>query len=140
MAFRVLPEGLVFLPYVTDAAAAQARHTTHGRRDKTPVLWSAPHLQCSAWGWLTRSQPGSPIMGCAFLGMGGDPPPATLSRICSLYAAPQRILDVWRATSISRLPTASAFVSLLRGIGHEDLQVFGDSTGSFPLTPPNHKG
>ena len=78
--------------------------------------------------------------GCAFLGMGGDPPPATLSRICSLYAAPQRILDVWRATSISRLPTASAFVSLLRGIGHEDLQVFGDSTGSFPLTPPNHKG
>ena len=33
-------------------------------------------------------------------------------------------------------PMANAFVSLLRGIGHEDLQLFGDSTGAFPLTPP----
>ena len=33
-------------------------------------------------------------------------------------------------------PMANAFVSLLRGIGHEDLQGFGDSTGQLPLTPP----
>ena len=33
-------------------------------------------------------------------------------------------------------PMANAFVSLLRGIGHEDLQGFGDSTGPLPLTPP----
>ena len=33
-------------------------------------------------------------------------------------------------------PMANAFVSLLRGIGHEDLQLFGDSTGALPLTPP----
>ena len=33
-------------------------------------------------------------------------------------------------------PMANAYVSLLRGIGHEDLQGFGDSTGQLPLTPP----
>jgi hypothetical protein len=33
-------------------------------------------------------------------------------------------------------PMANAFVSLLRGIGHEDLQYFGDSTAALPLTPP----
>ena len=37
-------------------------------------------------------------------------------------------------------PMANAFVSLLRGIGHEDLQLFGDSTGQLPLTPPDHTG
>jgi hypothetical protein len=30
-------------------------------------------------------------------------------------------------------PMANAFVSLLRGIGHDDLQLFGDSTGPLPL-------
>ncbi len=30
-------------------------------------------------------------------------------------------------------PMANAFVSLMRGIGHDDLETFGDSTGSFPL-------
>ena len=37
-------------------------------------------------------------------------------------------------------PMANAFVSLLRGIGHEDLQFFGDSTGPLPLTTPDHTG
>jgi hypothetical protein len=37
-------------------------------------------------------------------------------------------------------PMANAFVSLLRGIGHDDLQLFGDSTGPLPLTPPGHTG
>ncbi len=37
-------------------------------------------------------------------------------------------------------PMANAFVSLLRGIGHEDPQLFGDSTGAFPLTPPDLTG
>jgi hypothetical protein len=35
---------------------------------------------------------------------------------------------------------ADAFLSLLRGIGHEDLQFFGDSTGPLQLTPPNLTG
>jgi hypothetical protein len=34
-------------------------------------------------------------------------------------------------------PMANAFVSLLRGIGHQDLQFFGDSTAALPLTPAN---
>jgi len=34
-------------------------------------------------------------------------------------------------------PMANAFVSLLQGIGHHDLAVFGDSTGRLPLTMPN---
>jgi hypothetical protein len=34
-------------------------------------------------------------------------------------------------------PMANAFVSLLRGIGHTDLQSFGDSTAALPLTPAN---
>ena len=37
-------------------------------------------------------------------------------------------------------PMANAFVSLLRGIGHEDLQFFGDSTGPLPLMPVGHTG
>ena len=37
-------------------------------------------------------------------------------------------------------PMANAFLSLLRGIGHEGLQFFGDSTGALPLTPPGHTG
>jgi hypothetical protein len=37
-------------------------------------------------------------------------------------------------------PMANVFVSLLRRIGHEDLQFFGDSTGALPLTPPNISG
>jgi len=37
-------------------------------------------------------------------------------------------------------PMANAFVSLLRGIGHEDLQLFGDSTGPLPLTSMGHTG
>jgi hypothetical protein len=37
-------------------------------------------------------------------------------------------------------PMANAFVSLLRGIGHEDLQSFGDSAGPLPLTTPDHTG
>ncbi len=37
-------------------------------------------------------------------------------------------------------PMANVFVSLLRGIGHEDLQLFGDSTGQLPLTAPDHTG
>jgi hypothetical protein len=31
---------------------------------------------------------------------------------------------------------ANAFVSLMRGIGHDDLRHFGDSTGEFPLSFP----
>ena len=38
--------------------------------------------------------------------------------------------------ALAGTPMANAFVSLLRGIGHEDLQGFGDSTGTLPLTPP----
>jgi hypothetical protein len=37
-------------------------------------------------------------------------------------------------------PMANAFLSLLRGIGHEGLQFFGDSTVALPLTPPSHTG
>ncbi|MQA90165.1 MAG: DUF1552 domain-containing protein [Gemmatimonas sp.] len=37
-------------------------------------------------------------------------------------------------------PMANAFVSLLRGIGHDDVHFFGDSTGLLPLTSPNHTG
>jgi hypothetical protein len=33
-------------------------------------------------------------------------------------------------------PMANAFVSLLQGIGHDDVYGFGDSTGSFPLSFP----
>ena len=33
-------------------------------------------------------------------------------------------------------PMANAFVSLMQGIGHDDLHQFGDSTGQFPLTFP----
>ena len=32
---------------------------------------------------------------------------------------------------------ANVFLSLLRGLGHEDLQSFGDSSGAFPLTAPS---
>ena len=43
-------------------------------------------------------------------------------------------------SALDGTPMANAFLSLLRGIGHEDLQSFGDSTGAFPLTPPDHTG
>jgi hypothetical protein len=36
----------------------------------------------------------------------------------------------------SGTPMANAFVSLMRGIGHDDLRHFGDSTGEFPLSFP----
>ena len=37
-------------------------------------------------------------------------------------------------------PMANAFVSLLQGIGHDDVANFGDSTGEFPLTFPRGAG
>jgi hypothetical protein len=37
----------------------------------------------------------------------------------------------------SGTPMANVFLTLLRGLGHEDLPSFGDSTGAFPLTPPS---
>jgi hypothetical protein len=33
-------------------------------------------------------------------------------------------------------PMANVFVSLMQGIGHDDLRSFGDSTGEFPLSYP----
>ena len=33
-------------------------------------------------------------------------------------------------------PMANVFVSLMQGIGHEEMQAFGDSTGAFPLDAP----
>jgi hypothetical protein len=33
-------------------------------------------------------------------------------------------------------PMANVFVSLMQAIGHDDMKVFGDSTGEFPLTFP----
>jgi hypothetical protein len=33
-------------------------------------------------------------------------------------------------------PMANVFVSLMQGIGHDDMSDFGDSTGEFPLTSP----
>jgi hypothetical protein len=33
-------------------------------------------------------------------------------------------------------PMANVFVSLLQGLGHTDLERFGDSTTAFPLTLP----
>ena len=34
-------------------------------------------------------------------------------------------------------PMANVFVSLMRGIGHDDMRSFGDSTGEFPLHVPS---
>jgi len=34
-------------------------------------------------------------------------------------------------------PMANAFVSLLHGLGHDDVSSFGDSTGELPLTSPD---
>ena len=34
-------------------------------------------------------------------------------------------------------PMANVFVSLLQGIGHDDIHGFGDSTGAFPLSLPS---
>ena len=33
-------------------------------------------------------------------------------------------------------PMANVFVSLMQGIGHPEMQRFGDSTGVFPLVAP----
>jgi len=37
-------------------------------------------------------------------------------------------------------PMANVFLSLLRGIGHQDRRSFGDSTGALPLTAPDRRG
>ncbi len=33
-------------------------------------------------------------------------------------------------------PMANVFVSLMQGIGHDDMSGFGDSAGEFPLSLP----